>query len=74
MTTGAERTQLERIEEKVDSVVALLMGDTDKPEQPGLVERVRSVERFIGGLNRLKWLLIGTLMASLATLALRFWP
>jgi len=74
MTTGAERTQLERIEEKVDSVVALLMGDTDKPEQPGLVERVRSVERFIGGLNRLKWLLVGTLMASLATLALRFWP
>jgi len=74
MTTKAEQTQLQRIEEKVDSVVSLLIGDTDKPEQLGLLERVRNVEKFIAGMNRLKWLLIGTLVASLATLALRFWP
>ena len=74
MTTKAEQTQLQRIEEKVDSVVSLLLGETEKPNQPGLLERVRNVEKFIGGLNRLKWLLLGTLIASLATLALRFWP
>ena len=74
VVTKAETTQLERIEEKVDSIVVLLMGAVDKPEQLGLVERMRNAEKFIAGMNRIKWLLIGTLIASIATLALRFWP
>lgn len=71
MTT---KEQLEAIDQKVDSIIALLQGDVTKPEQPGLVERLRRVEAFVAGMNRLKWLLVGTLIASIATLALRFWP
>lgn len=74
MTTAAEREQLDRIEADVSDIRVLLMGDVKTPSQPGLLERVRNIEKFIAGMNRIKWLLVGTLIASIATLALRFWP
>lgn len=68
MTTKAEREQLDRIEADVTDIRVLLIGDLKTPNQLGALERLRRLEAFVAGMNKIKWLLVGTIVASLGTL------
>lgn len=61
--------QLDRLEEKVDRIVAALFGSEDVPDRPGYVERMRQVEGYVGLQKRIVWLAAGSAIASLAVMS-----
>ena len=54
---------------QVADIHGALFGEAEHPDRPGLFERVRLVEAYIGRVNKLIWLALAALVASGITLA-----
>ena len=54
---------------QVADIHGALFGEAEHPDRPGLFERVRLVEAYIGRVNKLIWLALAALVASGVTLA-----
>ena len=63
------RDDMDLMQARVADIHGALFGDAEHPDRPGLFERVRLVESYIGRVNRLIWLSLGALVASGITLA-----
>ncbi len=71
--TKAEAEKLTAIDGKIDQVLSILMGDPNNPEKPGLVERIRIVEKWQAGERWALLVLAALFLADLGASLLDLW-
>ena len=64
-----KRDDMNLMRAQVADIHGALFGEAEHPDRPGLFERVRLVEAYIGRVNKLIWLALAALVASGVTLA-----
>lgn len=75
--TMAERISktldLKRLEAKIDQILAAINGDIEKPERPGILERLRLVEAWQKGERWAFAILVTLFLADLGYAFLNVW-
>lgn len=54
---------------QIADIHGVLFGDIEHPERPGIFERIRVLEGYAARVNRVIWLAVGSIIASLVALA-----
>jgi hypothetical protein len=65
--------QLKKLDEKVDKILAILIGNPDDADKPGLVERLRGVEKWQSGEKWGALVLGGLFLTDLGIEVLKMW-